>query len=164
MRLNSHSKRTPHPNANSYANALNQVGPKCPHMYAAGAPPATCNRDVMRRYLLEPYPQQHLFASSIPLRFASHAPDEQLVRVTVGKRSQTSRIDPSSLTQLSPLPASVCRSPVKSGGHADMHSCGVCVSWGSASNDCSFCFNFTLQTPTYSVHDSYLGCVYHTAV
>ena len=115
------------------------------------------NRDILSSYLLEPYPQQHLFSSSIPLRFASHASDELIVRVTAGQKSRSSRIEPSSLTQLQPLPSSVCQASVRSGGGDNLRSCSVCVSGGSASTNCSCCFNFTLQTPTYSLHDSYLG-------
>jgi hypothetical protein len=119
------------------------------------------NFNIMHRYLLEPYPQQHLFSSSIPLRFASHSPDEQFVRVTVGKRTQTSRIESSSLTQLPPLPLSVCRSSGSGGAGAEVQGCSICVSWGPSAANCSFCFNFTFQAPTYSLHDTYLGCNGH---
>jgi hypothetical protein len=40
-------------------------------------------------YLLEPFPQQLLFASTITLRIASRAAADHAVRVTLGKKSQT---------------------------------------------------------------------------
>ena len=39
-------------------------------------------------YLLEPFPQQLLFASTVTLRIASRAAAHTAVRVTLGKKSQ----------------------------------------------------------------------------
>jgi hypothetical protein len=111
-------------------------------------------------YVLEPFPQQLLFASSVPFRILSQSNQDQYVRVTVGRKTQNLSVKPSSLTQPFVFPASVCRAPGNSNSSATLHNCNFCMSWGSASWPCSFCFNFTLQTPSFSLHDSYVGWFY----
>jgi hypothetical protein len=137
-------------------NPVQAHDPQCPQLYVNLLRPTIKNSNVLRMLLLEPFPQQRLFASSIILRIVSHASEDQTAVLSVGKQMRTMRVPSSSSTHSLPFPPSACRSPGEK-PTATIQNCNLCMAWGLKSTNCSFCFNFTIQTPSYSLHDSYIG-------